>query len=300
MIELNVKWVKLKINLTWSILIMMFQINIIALGQQISGTVTEMNGDIPVEFVNIGIVGKNVGTVSDRNGKYTLQVNPKYQDDTLRFSSIGYRTYSVKVSDFLKLNNGNVSFEKMTYDITEVVVRPQKVNQKILGITTKNKSKKHCILSTANNSCTTNGGLEFGVIIRNNETVFINEININLAKFSFDSISFRINIYQPDKHLKFTNILRNPVLHSVSEQEIVKNKNKITVDVRHHNIVLDGDFLVTFELLASEFSTKDDFLLCFCTSLFSHPTTYTKFTSQGTWWQMPHGISISVLVDVEK
>jgi len=96
--------------------------NALLFGQQISGVVFEMNDKTPVESVNISIVGKNVGTASDKEGKYTLHINPEYHNDTLRFSCTGYRSYSVKISDFMELNNRNVGLEKMVIELAEVVV----------------------------------------------------------------------------------------------------------------------------------------------------------------------------------
>ena len=79
------------------IILLLLSSNVLLYGQKISGTVLEMNSDKPVEYVNIGIVGRNIGTVSDQNGKYTLDIKSEHHDDTLRFSCIGYHAYSVKV-----------------------------------------------------------------------------------------------------------------------------------------------------------------------------------------------------------
>ena len=59
---------------------------------------------------------------------------------------------------------------------------------------------------------------------------------------------------------------------------------------------IDGDFLITYEYV----NLQQNFLLCFCASIFHK--TYMRSASQGTW-ETPFssgGISISVLVDVER
>jgi len=99
-------------------------------GQEISGIVYELNDEKPVEFVSISITGKNVNTVSDKNGKYTLQINPDYYNDTLRFSRIGYNLYEIKVSDFLELNNGNVVLKRKISNLEEVVVDTKKTKNR--------------------------------------------------------------------------------------------------------------------------------------------------------------------------
>jgi len=252
-------------------------------GQTISGTVFEKDSETSIEYVNIGIFGKNIGTVSDQNGKYTLQIKPDYFNDTLVFSCIGYQSYSVKVSDFINLNNGNVRLEKRSYDITEVVVRPKKIKQKTLGITTKNKSIVACIQNSK--------GYELGVLMSNKTTSFLKEVTINVKACTYDTIFFRINIYKTHEKKQFENILSNPIYVSLSKQEI---KDKITIDLRSLNLVVEGDFLVSFEYIKDLGPGS----FCFCASLFHK--SYGRGTSQGTWDTWPVGISISVDVDVER
>ena len=65
--------------------------------QTIQSRVLDLNTREPIPFVNIGILGKNHGTVSDDAGKFSLEV-PKAgwsSSDTLRFSAIGYQSVDV-------------------------------------------------------------------------------------------------------------------------------------------------------------------------------------------------------------
>ena len=261
--------------------------NLLLLGQTISGTVFEMDGDVPIEYVSIGIIGKNVGAVSDQNGRYILQINPEYHNDTLRFSYIGYRSYSVKVSDFINRNNWNVSLEKRDYELTELLIRPRNVRQRRLGITAgKIMSTSFCYLSNSG------GGHETGILINNNKTVFVKEVNINVADFDCDTAFFRINFYKPIENQQFDNVLSNPIYHSITKQDI-KN-GKITIDLRQHNLVIEHDFLVTYEHLDLQGA-----IICFCANPFRE--SYRRRVSFGTWVTTTFGgISISVLVDVER
>jgi hypothetical protein len=253
-------------------------------GQTITGTVFEKNSETPVGYVNIGIVGKNIGAVSDQNGKYILQISPEYYNDTLRFSCIGYHSYSVKVSDFINQNNRNVGIETMLYELSEVVVRPKKIKQKTLGITVRNRFGVECFADSVK-------GSEVGIVIKNKNRVFVNEVNLNISNCSYDTIFYRMNIYQVKKDMQFENILRNPVYVSSSKEDV---KNKITVDLRHLNLVIEGDFLVTFEAVKDLGPGKLCFFAC------SFYKSYRRNASQGAWGTVSKGISVSVLVDIEK
>ena len=114
------------------IIILLLNCNVLIFGQQISGIVFEKNDKLPVESVNISIAAKKVGTISEKDGKYRLMINPEYHNDTIRFSCIGYHTYSVKVSDFMELNNGNVGLEKKINDLSGVVVSAKTIRKKNL------------------------------------------------------------------------------------------------------------------------------------------------------------------------
>jgi hypothetical protein len=259
--------------------------NLLLFGQSISGTVFEKNSDVPIAFANIGIVGKNVGTVSDQNGRYTLQIPPQYHADTLRFSYIGYHTFSVRVSDFLELNNGDVSLAQRDFELSEMVVRPRgRVRERTLGVTLRNRTMEACFTDSIT-------GKEVGLLIRNGNRVFLKEVNLNIIVCTFDSIFYRINIYKVHNDMQFENILPNPVYVSSSSEEA---RRRITIDLRHLYLALDGDFLVTFE------NVKDLGAGRICFSFNPFQRGYERRTSHGTWERVPIGISISVLVDEER
>ena len=253
-------------------------------GQTLSGTVFEKNGETPIAFVNIGISGKNRGTVSDQNGRYTLHLSPEYQNDTIIFSCIGYHPFAVKVSELLSRNNGDVILEARQYELSEVVVRPKKIRKKTLGITTRSRFVVECFADSVK-------GSEAGTIMKNKNTVFVNAIDFNIANCSYDTVYFRMNIYRAKANMQFENILNSPVYVSFSKEEA---KKKITVDLRHLNLFITGDFLVTIETVKDLGPGK----LCFYGCNFYK--SYRRNASQGVWGTIPTGLSISALVDIER
>lgn len=104
-------------------------------GQNYSGIVINNKDQNPIEFVNIGIVSKNTGTISDENGKYNLFIDKKFENDTLKFSCVGFEPFSMVVSDFIKLPNKNINLKERIYELKEVIISPKKFKYKILGYT---------------------------------------------------------------------------------------------------------------------------------------------------------------------
>ena len=88
----------------------------------VRGTVINSETHHPVFFVSVFIEGTRVGTVSNSNGKFLIKVPLKYINKRLGFSSIGYKTNFVPVSNFNKISN-KVYLTPAIIPIKEVVIR---------------------------------------------------------------------------------------------------------------------------------------------------------------------------------
>lgn len=82
--------------------------------QNITGTVTDSNGTLL--GVTILIKGKASGTLTDENGRFSINVN---QSDILVFSYLGYKTTEVTITNQSVIN---VKLEEDTTTLKEVVV----------------------------------------------------------------------------------------------------------------------------------------------------------------------------------
>jgi hypothetical protein len=255
-----------------------------AFGQSITGVLVDSKSRQPIQFANIGIAGKNIGTVTNVNGMFDLYVDSKYDNDTLLFSIIGYKTLLIKISDLRKQGENYVLLDERTYDLAEVIVKPKIFKQRSLGVTTRFKGFSAGFVDN-------NLGYELGILMKVKKTAFIQKVNINIAHCSYDSIFFRLNIYKVKGEMDFDNILQEPIYIIMTKESV---KDQIQIDLQSNNIVVDGDFLVTLE------HVKDlgDGNLYFCAGLMNK--TYFRKTSQGSWETIPVGISISVIADVEK
>ena len=89
--------------------------------QTITGVVTDADSGEPLPYLNVYYEGKNVGTVTDTDGKYSIALRPEWK--VLTFSMVGYSSQKLKVtSSTRKLN------VKMKADLVldEVIVKPKK------------------------------------------------------------------------------------------------------------------------------------------------------------------------------
>ncbi|MDX9854561.1 MAG: carboxypeptidase-like regulatory domain-containing protein [Tenuifilaceae bacterium] len=252
--------------------------------QTISGTLINKSSNLPVAYANIGIVGKNIGTVSDADGNFRLDIDSNYNNDSLLVSVIGYMTKAFKVSDLRNANNNTIFLKERIYSLNEVIVRPTVFKEKTLGVSTKIKRLQ---AGFSDNRL----GYECGIMMKTKGNAHLKKIIVNIARCSYDTIFYRLNIYNVKGDFDFENILTDPIYIKMAKKDV---KQRIELDLQDKNIVTSGSFLVTLEHV-KDLGPGD---LFFCAS-FLHKTYYRK-TSQGQWESIPFGVSISVVADIEK
>lgn len=85
---------------------------------KVSGTVTGKNNGQPLVGVTVSIVNTPDGTVTDKNGHYSILV--KDGKGSLRFTYIGYKTQEVKIN---KQHTINIQMESNCDQLNELVVK---------------------------------------------------------------------------------------------------------------------------------------------------------------------------------
>ena len=66
----------------------------------LNGKVSDFATFMPVESASVYVQNSTIGTVSNVDGKFSLVVPPKYVNDTLVISSIGYKSFKTAIADF--------------------------------------------------------------------------------------------------------------------------------------------------------------------------------------------------------
>jgi len=255
-----------------------------AYGQEQTGFVLNAKDNKPVEYVNIGIIGKGIGTTSDTDGRFDIDIDNQYNNDSIRFSCIGFKPYTLKVSDFKQVKDLIIRLDEKIYDLNEVIISPRKYKLMILGYTTHTKAIQAGFEENLL-------GYECGVCLKVKKSAKLNKINLNVARCSYDTIFYRINIYKVISKMNFENVLTKPVYFTLSKDKI---KDEISIDVSKENIQVDGDFLVTIEHIKGLGKGS----LMFSGS-FPGKVYYRK-TSQANWETAPVGISLNVEANVEQ
>ncbi|MTI39411.1 carboxypeptidase-like regulatory domain-containing protein [Fulvivirga lutimaris] len=242
----------------------------------IEGSVKDSKSMEGLAYVNIGIVGANVGTVTDLNGKFHITLDEKYDNNELQISMIGYKSKLFKVADFkqLMLNATEVTLDEAPYEMEAVIVygnKFKKPNTKKNTLGNKNKSKNYAAGFETNLL-----GNEMGIVIKTKRRpVFIKDFNIQIASNDYETFKFRINFYSLKNGLPDQNLLKENIIVASSIK-----KGKLTVDLSKYNLIMEDDFFVSMEWI--EDMGKHGLFFYTDVSETASPTI-TRKTSQGEW-----------------
>jgi hypothetical protein len=226
-------------------------------------------------YVNIGIVGKNIGTVSNINGEFTINLPNSYNSDTLRFSMIGYKSQSYEVREF---KNKFINHQELIIHLEQSMVALKEV------VIIDKKKWKTKILGNVNETVTVTSGFyseelgtEVGTIIKIRKSpTYVENFSFYIAENTFDSLFFRLNIYNLKKGKPFENILDK----NIFIQTNVK-KGKVTIDLEKYNIVMQENFFISLEYV-KPLSRSGGNVMSFGSGFFNSPS-YSRHTSQGDW-----------------
>ena len=64
------------------------------------GRVLDRSTKQPLAFANVGIVGKNLGTLSDLEGNFTMVMNQSNDSDSVTISMLGYQVSLIPAKAF--------------------------------------------------------------------------------------------------------------------------------------------------------------------------------------------------------
>jgi Ca-activated chloride channel homolog len=110
----------------------------------VSGTVTSADDGSPIPGVNVVLKGTLIGTVTDAQGFYSLNV--PLQNGTLVFAFIGYQTKEVAIG---KQPIINVALQQDVQELREVVVTGYALQGKVAGVRIRGTSSKKYEMNAA-------------------------------------------------------------------------------------------------------------------------------------------------------
>ena len=244
---------------------------------QAQNTINDLEGN-PIPYANIGIPGKNIGTVSNLKGEFSLTIPDSLKGDSLRISAIGFKPKIIPLND--GVFPSKITLQKLVYDIEEVQVNSGKLKEKIKGYKTKSR--------VVQGGFTTNKlGNEVGVLIKvKNRETFLKSFNTHISYNKYDTVRFRLNIYTVKDGLPHENILKENIIIETTQEY-----GPVSYDLTPHNLWVYEDVIVTIEWIED----LGEQGLYFSAGLGGK--VFARETSQGNWEKVS-GIKLGLNVKV--
>lgn len=212
----------------------------------IQGVLMDSVTQKPVPYANIGIAGKDLGTVSDENGRFSLAVPDSLAKLDLTISRIGYQKMTIAINSFGKLAD-TLLLVPETYELQEVTVLVEKMREKKAGhaggmMIQFQESGKHL-------------GYEIGTILKlsKKKPSLLKDFNFNAITYGrIDYALMRLNVYSIEDD-EFTNVLKENIYITLTDN---LSERERCINLLPYNIVVQGDIAVTLELVKVHYASE--------------------------------------------
>lgn len=204
--------------------------------QTLKGIVIDSETNKPVPFVNIGVLDKNIGTVSDINGKFSLTLK---ESETVRFSSIGYESFAKSFSeDALDLS---IKLKPSTTMLSEVVITGRNFSKAVV-LGQKIDKRRHSVGFGSRQL-----GTQIGALIKVKKPTMVDKAHFTINRTSGDSLLYRVNIYDFSKGVPGQNLLTENVIIRAPQE-----KGILSIDLSEFGLILKDDVLLMIEWIQDD------------------------------------------------
>ena len=241
----------------------------------------------PLPFVNIGVLKKELGTVSNEDGFFFLEVPDVYAAETLRFSMIGFDERDFQVADLeaILLSNNTLVLAEQTTFLEEVVLTAEKKwDTRVSGNAT---TSKLLITGFTSNQL----GNEIALFVKVKKTpAYIEGIQFSVVENIYPEVRFRVNVYSSEYRFPDENILKENIFVTLKQSEGI-----ISVDLKEYDILVDDDIFISLEWIDEDLGSEG---LWFSAGVFGK-SIYARSTSQAEW-KKQRGLSLGMSVTLRE
>ena len=252
-----------------------------ALAQAISGRVTDAKTGQPLPFVNIGVVGKALGTVTNEQGQYQLAFKESLAADTVRISYLGYRPQLLTLRQLRAQPNNQLTPTAVALAEVRVQASRRAWRDRTLGFT---GNSENSTLSLEPKDL----GAETGTVIYlKRKPTQVLRANFNVAYNRVGNVTLRVNLYRLDAKGHPTNeklLRREVLLHTTATH------GPISVDLAPDNLLLSEDFFLSLEWVGGADAAALQKGLAFSAGIgYADNDIYFRSTSQASWERISAG-----------
>ena len=229
-----------------------------------------------IEYVSIGFEEDSVGTISDANGNFELEI-PTNRKNDLVFTHVSFQKAVVPYETYANGQQLTVTMKDKVVELAEVVVGKKNKPQKIAGKAISGPMASFRGKGKAD-------ALEWGPVFRSKKDYVISDILLTIKGSSYQWCVLSFNIYEIQDS-KFVNILNKPIYHRIE-----KSNSKQRLDIQpQETIMLKGKkrYYISVAVIDS-----DSYGILDMQSQFK--TSYARNITKGKKRKLPIGPAIQV------
>lgn len=266
-------------------------INSFSQEKTINGEIKDAENKTYLQYANIGISNKNSGTVSNSDGKFSLKINEKIdENDLVSFSYVGYQTKTVAISKLNILNNV-IELEPEKNQLGEVVVKFVKPKPKIIGRNSKGFGLMHANFYTYYEKDVDDRlSKEIGMKFKLKNDCKINDLNFNITSNEFSSLKFRLNFYKVENGFPTKLIVERDIIFEIKDEFI----GWFNLDLKPYDIYLDKeteDVAITIQWVESKKENEKSKYFGISTAMSATETSYSREKSMDIWKKSGQSLS---------
>lgn len=266
-------------------------INSFSQEKTINGEIKDAENKTYLQYANIGISNKNSGTVSNSDGKFSLKINEKIdENDLVSFSYVGYQTKTVAISKLNILNNV-IELEPEKNQLGEVVVKFVKPKPKIIGRNSKGFGLMHANFYTYYEKDVDDRlSKEIGMKFKLKKDCKINDLNFNITSNEFSSLKFRLNFYKVENGFPTKLIVERDIIFEIKDEFI----GWFNLDLKPYDIYLDKeteDVAITIQWVESKKANEKSKYFGISTAMSATETSYSREKSMDIWKKSGQSLS---------
>lgn len=283
-------------------LLLVFQFSGLCAQEVYKGVVLDAATDKPIPYVNIGIVNRGIGTVSNEQGVFYLSLaSDNITDEAIiQFSSLGYQKIEMSVSNAryvlneftnIKMRPANIVLNEVVVSDTDLVPITDYVGYRAFDEGSFGYWKDVDAL----------GGELATRIVANKTSRKLESLSFEVLQNSSDSLLLRVNVYdiKKNQYLPNENLNRSNenILFTLRKSDLVAK-----IDLSPYNIRVEDDFYISLELVKRFSETPIELVLA---ASESEAGSYRRYASQGKWEKisdlnMAFYVETSVMVNQKK
>ena len=216
--------------------------------KKIGGLILDAKRQTPLPYTNIIVLHKNLGTISNEKGYFSLDIDNVNSTDSLSFQYIGYKTLNICITDID--SNTTIHLQEEIINLNETFIFSNPPNAKtIVKKILDNKSKNYKKVTQKNQ-----------IFIRRRNSADINRIKIIYKKNDIPELNEKIihNIEQnmPKHNISYTDFL-GEIYTSASIKDSIKLKPIKIVSLKSKDVSeLEQTFKI-FDKLFTDTKAKE-------------------------------------------